>query len=265
MDKVLVPVDFSDTSANALRYAAQLFAGSPMEITLLHTYGVQSSGALLMKNIDGVLLKDAKEKMNNLLKASKEDFPDVVLHTKLVKGSAVATIVSLAKEGGFNFIVMGTKGASGLKEVFMGSVAGGVVSKSSTPIIVVPGNHHFRKLDQIVYAVGDKLLSDPKIVAPLRKIATLHKSKIKVLHVAQGKAKKIETSLIGIEDLNPSVEYTFGSGNIHKDLNDYLMKDYSGLLCMVREKKGMLERLLDGSVTLKQTFDSLVPLLILHD
>jgi nucleotide-binding universal stress UspA family protein len=55
MNKILVPVDFSDASSNALSYAIQLFGASSLEITVLHIYGAKSSGALLLKNIDGML------------------------------------------------------------------------------------------------------------------------------------------------------------------------------------------------------------------
>lgn len=265
MDKILVPVDFSDTSSNALRYAIELFGASATEITVLHIYGTTSNAALLMKNIDGVLENDAKQKMNELLEQIEKEYPAAVLKPTIIKNSAVSAIVALGDSGNFNYVVMGTKGASGLKEVFMGSVAGGVISKTSAPVLVVPTGHSFRKLDEIVLAVGERVFSDKEILAPLRRILTLHQSKLKVLHIAEKEHPDIKNVLDDIQDLNPSIEYAFGTGNTHRDLNDYLLNDYSGLLCLIREKKGFFERLLDGSVTLKQTFDSPVPLLILHD
>ena len=52
MKKILVPVDFSDTSSNALLYAVQLFGTSDIEITVLNTYGVQSTAALFLDRDD---------------------------------------------------------------------------------------------------------------------------------------------------------------------------------------------------------------------
>lgn len=264
MNKILVPVDFSETSSNALMYTIKLFGASSLEITVLHIYGARST-ALLMKNIDDVLEKDARHRMDQLLENVQKEYPEVVFKPKITKSYAVSAIAALGDSGHFDFIVMGTKGASGLKEVFMGSVAGGVVSKTSAPVIVVPADHEFRSLEQIVFAVSDDPFSSPEIIAPLRKIATMHQSKIKVLHIADEKTPQIEKALEAIEDLNPSVDYAFGTGDTNRDLNDYLMTDYSGLLCLIRTKKGFLDRLLNESVTLKQTFNSPVPLLILHD
>lgn len=264
MTTILVPVDFSDTSSNALSYAIQLFGPGSLEIKLLTVYGNRST-ALIMKNIDGLLEKDAKGRMNELLTHFKERYPDVVFTSTISKNQPVPAITAMGDSGKFDYIVMGTKGASGLKEVFMGSVAGGVVSKTKAPVIVVPGEHTYRPLDNIVFSVGNDPFSDARVVDPLRKIARMHQSKIKVLHIADKKTPQIEKALKALEDLNPSVDYAFGTGKTSKDLADYLMKDFSGMVCLIRSKKGFIDRLLNESVTLKQTFNSPVPLLILHD
>ena len=264
MTTILVPVDFSDTSSNALSYAIQLFGASSLEITLLNVYGTRST-ALLMKNIDGVLEKDAKGRMDELLTQFKETYPNVVFTPRIMKNQPVPAISSMGDSGKYDYIVMGTKGASGLKEVFMGSVAGGVVSKTKAPVIVVPGDHTFKPLETIVFSVGNDPFSDASVVEPLRKIAKMHQSKVKVLHIAEKKTPQIEKALNAIEDLNPSVDYAFGTGKTSKDLDDYLSKDFSGMVCLIRSKKGFIDRLLSESVTLKQTFNSPVPLLILHD
>jgi nucleotide-binding universal stress UspA family protein len=265
MNKILVPVDFSETSSNALSYAVQLFGASDLEITVLHMYGVRSGGALLMKNIDGVLQKDAQQKMDDLLKTMQNQYPEVIFKPKMTKNEAIPAIVAMGDSGTYDFIVMGTKGASGLKEVFLGSVAGGVVSRTTAPVLVVPMDHAYRPLEKIVMAIGNDTFSSDTVITPLKKIAALHQSEVKVLHIADKKTPQIEEALLAMEDLNPTVDYAFGSGNVNKDLNDYLTKDFSGLACLIRTKKGFFERLFNESVTLKQTFSSAVPLLILHD
>jgi nucleotide-binding universal stress UspA family protein len=264
MTSILVPVDFSDTSANALSYAIHLFGPDSLEVTVLNVYGARST-ALLMKNIDGVLEKDSKRRMDEFLENVKKEYPGIVFKTRIIKEQAVPAISEFGDSGNYDYVVMGTKGASGLKEVFMGSVAGGVVSKTKAPVIVVPGDHTFRPLENIVFSVGNDPFSDASVVEPLRRIARLHQSKIKVLHIAEKKTPQIEKALDAIEDLNPSVDYAFGTGKTSKDLDDYLSKDFSGMVCLIRSKKGFIDRLLSESVTLKQTFNSPVPLLVLHD
>ncbi|WP_303315769.1 universal stress protein [Flavivirga abyssicola] len=268
MNKILVPVDFSETSLNALSYAIQLFGSSPIEITVLHIYGAKSNAALLMKSIDSILEKDARSEMDELIQKVRKEHPDITLSSKIIKNYAISAIASLGDSGNYDFIVMGTKGVSGLKEVFIGSIAGGVISKTTAPVIVVPAAYSFHPLNEIVFALGKNPFFSTTVVDPLRKIATMHQSKIKVLHIADKKTPDMQEAtniLSTIKDLNPSMTYRFGTGNTNQDLNDYLMKHQSGLLCLVRSKKGFFDRILNESVTLKQTFNSPVPLLILHD
>ncbi|MGI9530974.1 universal stress protein [Lutimonas sp.] len=264
MIRILVPVDFSTTSSNALQYAIQLFGMKALEITLLHAFSSNPT-IMSMKNIDRVILKDSKQSMERLLKKFQKGFPNVNFKTKILSDHAVSCITSLGNSGEYNYIIMGTKGASGLKEVFLGSVAGGVISKTSAPVLVVPETHLFHDLDEIVLALGDTILSGEKVIQPLRELAQLQKSRIKVLHISESDTDTIEQSLEAIKDLNPSIEYAFGTGDTNQDLHDYIRENDSKLICLIRGHKGFFNRLFKESVTLKQTFESSVPLLILHD
>lgn len=264
MKKILVPVDFSETSENALFFACSLFDASAVEITLLHIYGTQST-ALIMKSIDGVLIKDAKQKLNALVERVKEKTPKVQLKIKLAKNYPVQSIVSLADNDNYDFIIMGTKGASGLKEVFLGSVAGGVIAKTKVPVIVIPSTYAYRQINTIVFAVNDIKLLKSINLEPLRLLANVNDSKINILQVAEEQSSEINESLKEVKDLGATVSYTSATGNINKDINDYLMSHSAGLLCLIRGKRGFIDRLFSDSVTLKQTFNSPIPLLVLHE
>jgi nucleotide-binding universal stress UspA family protein len=264
MNKILVPVDFSDTSLNALLYAIKLFGKSNTEFTVLNTYGTAST-AFHMNSMDGVLEDDAKRGMEAFIKKVKKEEPDIDMEIQIVKNSAVSAITSRGNSGKYDFIVMGTKGASGLKEVFMGSVAGGVISKTNAPVVVVPTNYIYRSLDEIVFAVSNEPLSDATTVEPLRKLVNMHSCTLNVLHVAKDEKPDLDEILDAIDDLNPSVTYGFGTGDVNERLNDSIKDEDAAMLCLIRAKKGLFSRIFNSSVTMKQTFNSSVPLLILHD
>ncbi len=264
MNRILVPVDFSDTSLNALDYATNLFGGGAIEVTLLHTYEL-SANVFRMKSMDRILRSDAEKEMKALRKRMQEKYPDIPVQTKIVKSHAVSAITSMGNSGTYDFIVMGTKGASGLKEVFIGSVAGGVISRTKAPVLVVPGNFNYRPLQEIAFAISGAPISNDKVVDPLRKLVKLHSCKVNVLHVSEGKKLDIDKTLGTFEDLNPTLTYAFGAGNVNEQLNEYLKKESPGLLCLIRGNKGFFSRLFEESVTMKQTFNSSIPLLILHE
>jgi nucleotide-binding universal stress UspA family protein len=264
MNKILVPLDFSDTSKNALRYAINLFKGKTLEITILHIYGAQST-ALMMKSIDSILIRNAEKQLHDVIKEMTPESPEVIFKTKLAKNYAVSTISELGNSGYYDFIIMGTKGASGLKEVFMGSVAGGVISKTSAPVIVVPLDYTFNALKHLVFAIGDDGISDNTVVEPLRKLVQLHQSNLEILHISENGAPEFETLLGNLMELNPTLTHKRGDGDLNQQLNVHIQNNDTDLLCLLRTKKDVLDRLFSGSVTLKQTFNCTVPLLILHN
>jgi nucleotide-binding universal stress UspA family protein len=265
MTKILVPVDYSDTSFNALRYATKLFAGTETEITLLNTYKMASS-SFRMKSIDSYLKEDAEQGMDALVeKIKKEMEPGIVLKTKILNSNAISAITSLGNKGEYDFVVMGTKGASGMKEVFIGSVAGGVIAKTKAPVLVVPDNYEYRPLSEIVFAISGIPFSDTSVADPLRKLVEIHSTKINVLHIAEDENPKLKEVVSTISDLNPSINYDFGSGDINVRLSEYLIKEDADLLCLLRSKKDFFTRIFEKSVTMKQTFSSPIPLLVLHN
>ncbi|WP_299364355.1 universal stress protein [Winogradskyella sp.] len=264
MKRILVPVDFSDTSKNALRYAISLFDNDQLEITVLHIYGTQST-ALMMKSIDRILISDAEDHMNTLIKEMEAEAPLVVFKTKLSKNYPVSTISEMASRGNFDFIVMGTKGVSGLKEVFMGSVAGGVVSKSIVPVIVVPLDYELKAIKNVVFAIGDDSIDDIAVLKSLRDIVELHNSHLEILHISENGLPDFKDTISSLEDLNPTFTNKKAKGeDLNKQLNVHINNNDVDLLCLVNTKKDFFDRLLSGSVTLKQTFNSPVPILVLH-
>lgn len=264
MIKVLVPVDFSKTSEKALAYSCQMFGSSQIEVTVLHIFGTHST-ALVMKNIDNVLIKDAKQEMKNLLDKMKPSSPHVEFKTQLVKSYAVQTIVNYGNSGNYDLIVMGTKGASGLKEVFLGSIAGGVITKTKAPVIVVPSDYDLERPKRIIFALNNTRIFEETNLEVLHLISSANDSSSIALHVAKSVEDELYSDEIEHGPLTFKVKNIQGTGHINEDINSYLDENEADLLCLIRSKKDLLTRIFNDSVTLKQTFSSSLPLLILQE
>ena len=102
--------------------------------------------------------------------------------------------------------------------------------RDSTDLLQSEIQDYSEPLKKIVFAVSNNPLSDDKIIEPVRTLAKMHKSKLKILHIADKKTPQVEKVLKAIEELNPEVEYTFGTGDTNKDLNDYLLKNSSDFM-----------------------------------
>jgi nucleotide-binding universal stress UspA family protein len=138
--RFLVPHDFSDTSANAVRTAAAWAAALGGEITLLHVveplvypefYSVDVLSDELMTRL--------VERSEKALRSAEEDLLGGADATAKVEvGRASDTIVQQATAENFDFVVMATRGLSGLEQVLLGSVAESVLRRCEVPLLAVP-------------------------------------------------------------------------------------------------------------------------------
>jgi nucleotide-binding universal stress UspA family protein len=139
--KILVPVDFSEHSERALRVAADLARRYEAKLTVAHvyepvTYAAPESFLLYAaQQTPGMLAEYDKLLAKSSQDARGEGAQQV--DTKLLQGTAFVEITRFAKEGGYDLIVMGTHGRTGIAHVLMGSVAERVVRKATCPVMAV--------------------------------------------------------------------------------------------------------------------------------
>jgi len=139
--RILVPVDFSAHAEEAQRIAIELSRELGASLTLLHIY--QPATVAIPEPVfipagppSAEVLAAATtmlERAADTVRTSGGKVEDV----RTVLGTPFLEIVRFAKEGGFDLIVMGTHGYTGLKHVFLGSVAEKVVRKAPCAVLVV--------------------------------------------------------------------------------------------------------------------------------
>lgn len=138
--KILCPVDYSDCSAKALRYAAGLALKDSAKLYLMHVidkrvydYGGPVYEAQLSP--DAEVIEHLKEKLGESV--PKEIRGDIDVETIVTVGVPAQEIVNAADDKGVDVIVMGTHGRTGIAHVVMGSVAENVVRKALCPVLTV--------------------------------------------------------------------------------------------------------------------------------
>ena len=161
---------------------------------------------------------------------------------------------------------MGTQGASGLKEIFMGSMTVGVINKSEVPVLAIPSGYPYQPLKEITLAIDSEILRTSDVVDPLINLANTYSAHISILHV--DKTKKVVGVDAGVDIYLSDVNHSYHlikDYNINDGIDRFVLKSDSNLLCMVHRKRGFLDKLFHKSVTDKEAFNSPVPLLALHD
>lgn len=155
MKKILVPTDFSDQAEYALKAAAQIAKNNNSEIVLLHMLELPhegSDGAVSGNDIPEIIFfkNQAMAKFENLMNA---DYLDGLTVSEVTRfGKVYEGINGVAKKENADFIVMGSHGASGFHEMFIGSNAEKVVRSSEIPVLVIKNEIQQFKAGNFVFA-----------------------------------------------------------------------------------------------------------------
>jgi len=166
--KILIPVDFTDASDNALAAAASLAVLLKSEIYLVHVFESSSysytvfakSEAMLpsfteIKKSIGAKLEDLKEHMTKKY--------NVKCSVVVLSGHMHSEIYKFSKKKKIDMIVMGTHGASGYKEFFIGSNAQRVVTIAEIPVLTIPVKAKNISFKNILIPIDNSIHSRSKV------------------------------------------------------------------------------------------------------
>ena len=140
--RILVAVDFSDSSARALRHAAKRTAESGGSLIVVHVvpadYGWLGIGRNESRDLDRSLQRQAADRLRAFADENVGD--DVAADLEVRLGQPAEEIISAARESKCDSIVMSTRGLTGLDRLLIGSVAHRVAQLAPCPVVLVrPG------------------------------------------------------------------------------------------------------------------------------
>jgi universal stress protein A len=141
LQKILVPIDFSEGSRKALHYAIALAKQSQGEILLLH---VLEMPPVPVQAFETAFMEITPEESvaNELLQWQAEAGSSAPVKTLVCSGSASPEIVRVANENNMDLIVIGSHGRTGLARLILGSTAERVVRHAACPVLVVREHEH---------------------------------------------------------------------------------------------------------------------------
>jgi len=150
LQRILVPIDFSDHSMNALKYAVSFAQQFKASIDLIYViepavYPADFSfGQIGFPNVEEELHKHVSEEFENLIK--KDIYGKVISRKAVRTGKPFYEINQYAQERDIDLIIIATHGHTGMEHILFGSTAEKVVRRSPCPVLVVrSGEHEFVK------------------------------------------------------------------------------------------------------------------------
>jgi nucleotide-binding universal stress UspA family protein len=270
MLNILVPTDFSPLSKIASNFAMKIGCQLDGNVTFVHVLTISAPVRVSMhekmKKLEDDMLRIAERDIHRLIKDVTKNM-EVALPTKSVivrSSNFVDTLNKESKRLRSGLIVMGTKGATGLKKTMLGSNTTSVIEGSHIPVLVVPDKARFKGFHDIVYACDMKDAErELKMLLPY---AEKFDSVIHLVHVTSS-GKKIEE----VEDKMAKILQKLKAKNVatvvlldddvEAAIEQYISVNKASLLAMFTHKPTFIERLFDKSMTRKVAFHSSVPLL----
>jgi len=266
MKTILTLVDFSDASTNALSFAAELSKRASAHLIILNIFQKDDEE------------EETKNKLNSLESDLKKTFgSDLNCESSFAHGDIVGALNKLITVHKPDLIVMGTKGASGLKKLLIGSNTVKVIAHTKLPVLVIPEVARFDNFlkkgkSRIVFATDLVLLEHGDDVNILKEIASLIiEPKLRVLSVRPKNThlsdlKKSERSFL-LSLFEPEIvgeSVTVFSDNVISGINFYLNEknEDAGLVAMIARDSGQL---IQKHFTREMASHTHLPLLVLHD
>jgi len=136
-DKILVPLDGSEHSLQALEKAVQIAKKFDSKIVLINVYSVSSFKVTPSQVFD--YINEIRKSGESILAEGKKRAiaEELQVETLLKEGHIVEEIIKTAKENNFDLIVIGARGISKMKEILLGSVSHGVTLHAPCPILII--------------------------------------------------------------------------------------------------------------------------------
>ncbi len=271
---ILLPTDFSDQSWKAMSFASQLYRDTPVHFHLVHAVPVpvaQSEVAVIpdmTEFVDG-----AKQGLNKWQERFEEleHHDNSLFSPSVLLGSVADAISRLEVEFANNtIIVMGTKGASGLIEFFLGSTTTHLISHSNSTMIIVPEAAQLKPIEHVILAIDNEGIHHKREIQPLIDVLAQRDCRLKIVHVQSDSETVLEagsTTQLRLNQYLTEVDHAYDTleGAYREDaLNQYAVKDGAGLIALLKRDHGFWGNLFHRSLTKSMAFYGDIPLLILR-
>lgn len=261
MHRIVVPVDFSETSLKAARFAAQMLAGKKDAVAILYNnYEAEEDKAICI----------------NYLESLKKEFIRIgVTSVELeheMGGDLIENITRLVHTFRATLVVMGIKGKSSVKHALFGSNTLSLVDKNLYPVMIIPPDATYKGINNVAFASDFKNIEAtiPSVLInavlemfnPMLHIVNVNSEHYVSLteEIQQGKEKFKEMFSTS------KTEFYFITMNDFFEALDNFVKDYSiDVLITIPKHQSNSTSLFKATHTRRLAYHSHIPVLVAHE
>jgi nucleotide-binding universal stress UspA family protein len=261
MNTVIVPVDFSETSLNAARYAAQLLSGHyGVTMILYHSYSKSSEAAKSASDLEALksaLMKDHIVKMEVLVH-EESDFVD--------------GLEKAARHRRADLVIMGITGKSAIAQVFFGSNTLKMAERKVCPVLIVPQHAEFKQIKNVMLTSDFKNTLNTTPSVPIKDFLDVFNPQLHVVNVDKDhyisltedyEHEKQELRKM-FADYKPEF-YFMRLYDVDEAINLFAESRNIDLIIAIQKNHSFIGKLLNSSRTKTLSYHSKMPLLVMHE
>jgi len=282
MKTIIVPTDFSANSMKAMRFAMSNAMANNGKVHVVHQTSILElapdsafTGLYIPSETDhiGFLEKELHKFVKKAVSSFKGKFNAKNIQSEIVPGVGTANIlIETTKRLKGDIIILGTTGASGLKRLFIGSVAAQVIEKSHVPVIVIPSSFRQKSIKLIGYSSDlDNIIPELEAIVP---VANSLGATIEMFHIEPtfptSKAflkfdPEVEIPALKkkfkLDELTFKLVKTKEDNDFFGGISKYHRTRKPDMICAVKHHRNWVSKILDPSKTKTLAYHNEIPVL----
>jgi len=277
MKTIIIPTDFSYNASKAVNLALRVNQETPCRFVFVNVLQpeipVNLTGQQHSEAIDNFIVVKKDELQKYVEKLGVKSSPNrEILFVVHISPLISESLAEIAKQYNADFIIMGTRGASGLKKVFFGSIASIAIQNSEIPVIAVPDSYQGAKIQEI--ALATDLVNAEAKITKIIDFAKLFDAKLQLVHVYPNYPEMIKLDTFPnkkfVEELRAKLNYenmelffmhTSSENDVHGGLKEFVRVYKPDMMVMFTHKRSFWNKIFDGSRTEEVVYTTQVPLL----
>lgn len=280
MKNILLPTDFSENSWNAIKYAIHFFENQDCNFYVLHVIRLNNLVAndtpLVLNGgvVEDIYVKPTKVKLRELLKRiSKLSTKSKNHHFYTLTDYSffIESIRKTVDEKQIDCIVMGTKGATDVEKIILGTNTADIITKVKCNTFAIPENAEFRSPKEVAFPTDFSLSHNLQVLKPVSDIIERFKSSLRIVHINKAKPELNKDQLKNkelLEDYFINEDYSFhflSNKRVEDAVQCFVESRNTDLICMVAKNLNYFQQILFHSKVEKISYHTDVPFLVLHE
>ncbi len=271
INHILVPIDFSESSKNALKSAIKIAKKAEAKITMvnavhMHTPLPHLKGGSLMQQFIADYEWQVKESFNEL-ESEVVELKEVPHEEERFLSYLTDAIYTETQTKDIDLIVMGTRSQHTIGERLLGSNSIDIIKTSEVPVLVIPESFHEFAPKTIGFA-SDFLQTRAWSLNMLKALGHLYGAEVMVFHIAdeigadeQKQIDRIKKNLSSLEHFSIRI---VAADSVVEGIKEFSASHHLDVLAMMPREHNLFERLFVKSVTKEIAIDIDIPLLTFH-